>query len=310
MEFKHIPVLLNESINGLNVRDNLIYVDGTLGGAGHSKKILESAKNVKLLATDLDTEALLVASVRLKEFGQNVQLIHDNFKNIPQILDDRNIDGIDGLLLDLGVSSYQLDEGSRGFSFRENAELDMRMDATQGITAFDIINTYSEEQLTKLIFENSEERFAKSIARKIVQVRQKTPIITTGDFAKVIDMGLPKYKGREYTSTVARVFQAIRIEVNSELDGLYDLIIKVSSKIKSGGRICIISFHSLEDRIVKKAFIELTTGCTCPPSFPVCVCGKTPKFRYISKKPITSSDEELKINPRAGSAKLRIIEKI
>lgn len=310
MEFSHVPVLLEECLEGLALKDNGIYVDGTLGGAGHSSKILERAKNIKLIGIDRDNDALISSKKRLQEYKNQVTFVHDNFNNIKYILDNFNISEVDGILVDLGVSSYQLDNADRGFSFRFDSKLDMRMNREDKLTAFEVVNTYSEESLKKIFKEYGEENFAGSIARKIVISRIKKPIETTFELRDIILSSVPKYKGHDGKTNVTRCFQAIRIEVNGELDKLSQFIKDAVSKLKKGGRIAIISFHSLEDRIVKNTFKELSTSCICPPDFPICVCNHKAELKIISNHPITASKEELEINSRSASAKLRVAEKI
>lgn len=310
MEYKHISVMANECLDALQVHDNGVYVDGTLGGAGHTLRILQSAKNVRVIATDLDQDALTNAQSVLQDYLPQVQLYHANFKELPNILTQAGITQVDGVLLDLGVSSYQLDTAERGFSFRADAELDMRMDATQTKNAKDIVNNYSLEDLTRIFKEYGEERFAKLIASKIVKERVKTPITTTLQLKTLIESATPQYKTSEKIATVTRIFQAIRIEVNDELQGLYELLLAIAPFVAPGGRIVVLTFHSLEDRIVKNAFKELTTGCICPPDFPICVCGHKALCKQLIHKPMTSSAEELAENSRASSAKLRVVEKI
>lgn len=306
--FSHIPVLLEQTINGLDVKKNGIYVDGTLGGAGHSKEILK--KGIKtLIGIDQDTEALEAAKNNLKDYS-NVVYVHDNFENIDSILSELEIQAVDGILVDIGVSSHQIDSAERGFSFRFDSKLDMRMDRSQSFSAHSLVNTYSEEELTRVIRDYGEEKFAKSIARHIVKERSEKPIETTKELENIILKSVPRYKGQDGKSNVQRTFQAIRIEVNHELDVLKSFIDKAVNLLKPGGRLAIISFHSLEDRIVKQKFKELATGCVCPPDFPICVCGHKPVVKIITKHPEVASDDELKINPRSSSAKLRVIEKL
>ena len=306
--FSHIPVLLEQTINGLDVKKNGIYVDGTLGGAGHSKEILK--KGIKtLVGIDQDTEALEAAKNNLKDYS-NVVYVHDNFENIDSILSELEIQAVDGILVDIGVSSHQIDSAERGFSFRFDSKLDMRMDRSQSFSAHSLVNTYSEEELTRVIKDYGEEKFAKSIARHIVKERSEKPIETTKELENIILKSVPRYKGQDGKSNVQRTFQAIRIEVNHELDVLKSFIDKAVKLLKSGGRLAIISFHSLEDRIVKQKFKELATGCVCPPDFPICVCGHKPVVKIITKHPEVAFDDELKINPRSSSAKLRVIEKL
>lgn len=308
-EFSHIPVLLEPTIELMNVKPNGVYFDGTLGGAGHSKEILKKAKIKKLVGVDQDEEALAAAKQNLKEFD-NVVYVHDNFKNIDLILEDLNIDEVDGILVDIGVSSYQIDAAERGFSFRFDAKLDMRMDKSKSFSAYNVVNEYSEEELTRVIREYGEEKFAKSIARHIVKQREIGDISSTKELEEIILKSVPRYRGQDGKSNVQRTFQAIRIEVNDELNVLKEFIDKAVSKLKKGGRLEIISFHSLEDRIVKQKFKELATGCICPPDFPICVCGHKQTVKLITKHPVEATDEELKRNPRSAPAKLRVIEKL
>ena len=309
IEVSHIPVLLKPTIEMLNIKDGGIYVDGTLGAAGHSKAILSSANINKLIGIDQDEEALAVAKKNLSEF-ENVVYVHDNFQNIDGILDELDIDKVDGILVDIGVSSYQIDCAERGFSFRFDAKLDMRMDTSKSFSAYNLINEYSEEELTRVIKDYGEEKFAKSIARHIIKARCEKPIETTKALENIILSSVPRYKGQDGKSNVQRTFQAIRIEVNRELEVLKDFIDKAVDTLKVGGRLAVITFHSLEDRIVKQKFRELATGCICPPDFPICVCGHKPVVKLVNKHPIEASEEELKQNSRSGSAKLRVIEKI
>lgn len=306
MEFKHYSVLLNESIDGLNIRPDGIYVDGTAGGAGHSLEIAKRLTTGKLIAIDRDPDAVKVATERLK--GYNAVVVHSNYSEIDAILSNLEIDGIDGMLLDLGVSSYQLDNAERGFSYHSDAPLDMRM-SREGLSAYDVVNTYSYSQLMKILFEYGEEKFSKNIASNIVKVREVSPIETTAQLADIIRESIPQ-KFRRDKNPCKKTFQAIRMEVNNELGGLSDALDKAFDSLNVGGRLCIITFHSLEDRLVKQRFASFAQGCTCPPEFPVCVCGKTPRGKLITRKPIEPSPEELEINNRSHSAKLRIIEKI
>lgn len=308
MEFKHKPVLLNECIQGLNIKQDGIYVDGTLGGAGHSKVILDHLSQKGLLiGIDRDEEALCAAKQNLKQY-ENVKYIHGNHDDISKILTDIGIDKVDGILLDLGVSSYQLDEKSRGFSYLGNNELDMRMDKTQKLTAKDVVNSYSEEKLAEIIFEYGEERFSKNIARNICIERAKKSIETTNDLVSIIEKSIPKSKQKD-GHPAKRTFQAIRIEVNDELKPLYNTVINSIKALKDGGRLCIITFHSLEDRAVKQAYIDAEGRCTCPKDLPYCICNYKSYGKIINKKPIVSTEEELKLNSRAQSAKLRIFER-
>ena len=309
IEFSHIPVLKNETIDLLNVRQNGVYVDGTLGGAGHSKAILEKAKIKMLVGIDQDEEALAVAKKNLSNF-KNVTYVHDNFRNIDSILQNLGLESVDGILVDIGVSSYQIDSDERGFSFRLEAKLDMRMDKSKSFSAYELVNTYSEENLIKIIRDYGEEKFAKSIARHIVKAREQKPIETTKELESIILSSVPRYKGQDGRSNVQRTFQAIRIEVNSELDALSEFLEKATSFLKPGGRLAVISFHSLEDRIAKQKFKELATGCVCPPDFPICVCGHKTSVKLITKHPVEATDEEIKQNSRSACAKLRVIEKL
>ena len=308
MEFKHKPVLLNECIEGLNIKPDGIYVDGTLGGAGHSREIVKKLSSKGLLiGIDRDEEALNAAQQNLKEYD-NVKYIHGNHDNINEILNKIGIDKVDGILLDLGVSSYQLDEKSRGFSYIGENELDMRMDKSQELTAKYIVNNYSEEELARIIFEYGEERFSRSIAKNICIERKKQSIETTADLVKIIEKSIPKSKQKD-GHPAKRTFQAIRIEVNDELKPLYDTVISSIKLLKNGGRLCIITFHSLEDRAVKQAYVDAEGKCTCPKDLPYCICNSKSYGKIINKKPIISTEEELQCNSRAQSAKLRIFER-
>ena len=304
MDFNHKPVLLKETIDGLNIKSDGIYVDGTLGGAGHSIEILRRTKGI-LIGIDRDEDALKAAKEKLENY-KNVKLVHGNHDNIKEILEKLEIDKVDGILLDLGVSSYQLDEKNRGFSYMNDAKLDMRMDKTQKLDAEKIVNTYSEEKLAKIIFEYGEEKFSRRIAKNICEERKKNRIDTTFKLVQIIEKSVPQRGGGH---PAKKTFQALRIEVNNEIKPLYDTIINSVDCLKSGGRLCVITFHSLEDRSVKNAFIELQGKCTCPPDLPYCMCGAKSKGRIITKKPIIPSEEEQKENPRSKSAKLRIFEK-
>ncbi len=308
IDFKHKPIMLNEVVDGLNIKKDGTYLDCTVGGAGHSTAIAKKLKSGMLLCLDKDEDALSVSEERLKSF--NAKLYHTDFKNFEEALEHFKVDKLDGILLDLGVSSYQLDTKDRGFSYNMDAKLDMRMDKTQELSAYEVVNTYSKEELAKIFREYGEEQFANNIAKHIVQDRQEKKIETTFQLVEIIQKAIPakiRFKG---SHPAKKVFQAIRIEVNSELDKLYDTIIKLFQHLNKGGRLAIITFHSLEDRIVKKAFSLLSTDCLCPPSAPICVCGHKKEGILISKKPITASEEENAENPRAHSAKLRIIEKL
>ena len=310
MEFKHQPVLLQECIEGLNIKENGIYVDGTLGGAGHSSKILEKlSSDGKLIGIDRDEEALNAAREKLKNY-QNVTYIHGNHDNIVNILQSIGIKQVDGILLDLGVSSYQLDEKTRGFSYMQDAPLDMRMNQEQKLSAYNVVNEYSAQDLARILFQYGEEKFAKKIADKIVETRAKAPIKTTSELASIVESSYPAAVRWKFGNPSKRTFQAIRIEVNSELDGLRDALYEMALRLNKGGRMAVISFHSLEDRIVKETFKDLSTGCTCPPSFPKCVCGRVEQVKLINKKPIVADENELERNSRAASAKLRVIERL
>lgn len=301
----HIPVLKEETIRLLNVRPNTIIVDGTLGGGGHTSLILNQNNSVKVIGIDRDLDAITFASSKLKKYiPKRFSTVHSNYKEIISILENKNI-MVDGILLDLGVSSYQLDNADRGFSFRNDAPLDMRMNQEDQLSASDVVNEYSEESLVKIFSEYGEEKFSKRIAKGIVSSR---PINTTGQLKEVVASVVDKINPKESSSSVQRVFQAIRIEVNDELNNLYELIVSLPSRMNKGARLAVITFHSLEDRIVKRAFKELTTGCICPPKFPICVCGHIQKAINITKKPVVASTEELNINARARSAKLRVLE--
>ena len=308
MEFKHKPVMLTECIEGLEIKLNGTYVDGTLGGAGHSKEIVKRlSEKGMLIGIDRDEEALKVAKNNLKEFS-NVKYVHDNHDNIKNILKQFNINKVDGILLDLGVSSYQLDERNRGFSYLGENILDMRMDKTQELTAEIVINHYSEQELASIIYEYGEERFSRQIARNICKVREVHSIHTTKELTDIIEESIPKSKQKD-GHPAKRTFQAIRIEVNNEIKPLYNTIKDCIECLGEGGRLCVITFHSLEDRAVKKAFIEAKGKCTCPGDLPYCVCGAESLGRIITKKPIIATREELEENSRSKSAKLRIFEK-
>ena len=309
MEFSHIPVLKNETIELLNVKAGGVYFDGTLGGAGHSKAIQEKAQIKSLIGVDQDSEALEAAKKNLSEFD-NVVYVTDNFRNIDSILDELNVDAVDGILVDIGVSSYQIDSAERGFSFRQDARLDMRMSRANSFSAYELVNEYDEEDLTRVIRDYGEEKFARSIARHIIKSRSSKPIETTKELENIILSSVPRYKGQDGRSNVQRTFQAIRIEVNGELDALKEFIDKAVNYLKPGGRLAIISFHSLEDRIVKQKFKELATGCICPPDFPICVCGHKASVKLITKHPVEATKEELEVNPRSAPAKLRVVEKL
>lgn len=310
MEFNHISVLLNECLEGLNIKENGIYVDGTLGGAGHSSEILKRLSNEgRLIGIDQDTDALKAAKERLKNYS-NVTFVHSNFSSIENVLNNLNIGGVDGILMDLGVSSYQLDEGERGFSYMKDAPLDMRMNRDNDFSAYNVINEYSEEDLYRIIRDYGEEKFARRIASFIVENRQEKNIETTLELVEIIKSAIPAKARREGPHPAKRTFQAIRIEVNSELSILNKTIEDGVGKLNKGGRMAIITFHSLEDRIVKNKFRDLAVSCRCPKEFPVCVCGEKAKVKVISRKAIEPTKEEVDINPRSRSAKLRVIEKL
>ncbi len=310
-EFSHFSVLLGECIENLNIKPDGIYVDGTAGGAGHSSKIAERlGEGGLLIPIDQDEDAIKVITERLAPYGDKVKIVRDNFSNIKRVLDELEVDKIDGLLLDLGVSSCQLDTAERGFSYMANAPLDMRMDNRAARSAYTVLNEYSADELKKIIYDFGEERFAPKIVAGIIKAREKAPIETTGELVEIIKNSIPSFARREELSSVKRVFQAVRIEVNKELDIIAPTIEAAVSKMNEGGRIVIITFHSLEDRIVKQTFNQLASGCTCPKDFPVCVCGNKPKIKILTKKPILPSEAELAVNSRSKSAKLRVAEKI
>jgi len=310
MEFKHVSVLLNECIEGLSIKEGGIYVDCTLGGAGHSSHILKNlSKKGILIGIDQDKDALKAAKERLKNY-ENVKYVHNNFYNIDSILDDLEIEKVDGILMDLGVSSYQLDEASRGFSYMKDAPLDMRMNRDNDFSAYDIINNYSEEKLYKIIREYGEEKFAKRIANFIVNARSIKPIETTLELVEIIKNAIPAKARREGPHPAKRTFQAIRIEVNSELQILNKTIEDGVKRLNKGGRMVIITFHSLEDRIVKLKYRELENPCTCPREFPMCACGKKPTVKVLTRKGVSPTEKEIEENPRSRSEKVRILEKI
>jgi 16S rRNA (cytosine1402-N4)-methyltransferase len=306
----HVPVLLNECIEGLNIDPNGIYVDGTLGRGGHSEKIAERLDTGRLICIDRDQTAIDEAGERLKPFGDKITFVKANFRDIGKILDGLNIQSVNGMLFDLGVSSPQLDDASRGFSYMADAPLDMRMDTSSGITAFDVVNFWQEDELRRILFEYGEERYSYKIASAIVKSRAEKPISTTFELVDVIRSAMPAAALREKQHPAKRTFQAIRIAVNDELGSLSDMLGEAMDRLSGGGRLCVISFHSLEDRIVKNAIKAKENGCTCPPEFPVCVCGFKKTIKTISRKPIVPTKEELEINPRSRSAKLRIAEKL
>jgi len=310
MEFYHVPVLLEECLKGLALRPDGIYVDGTAGGGGHSFAIASRLETGRLLAVDRDEEAVAAAARRLEGFGKRARVFHNNFENIPQVLDEAGIDGVDGILLDLGVSSHQLDEGERGFSYQQDAPLDMRMDRSSGFTAFDAVNGWNEQELADVIFRYGEERYSRRIAAEIVRRRKEKPVATTLELVDAIRSAMPAAALREKQHPAKRTFQALRIAVNDELGALSEGLDAAMDALAPGGRLAVISFHSLEDRIVKNAVRMRENGCTCPPDLPVCVCGFVRTMRTVTKKPIVPSAEEIERNPRARSAKLRIAEKL
>ncbi len=305
----HIPVLAKECIDGLNIKPDGIYVDGTIGGAGHSSLICEKLTTGRLIGIDRDTYALGRARQRLAKHEDKVTLVNGNFSEIKSILQELDISGVDGVLLDIGVSSFQFDDTQRGFSYRFDAPLDMRMSQGVGLSARDVVNTYSETQLAKIIYEYGEEKFSRQIARNICKEREIKPIETTFELSDIICNSLPAF-ARKGGHPAKQTFQAIRIEVNGELEILPQAVKDSIECLNLGGRMEVITFHSLEDRIVKNAYAELATGCTCPRDFPICVCGNKPQIKIITKKPLTATDKELEENHRSASAKLRIAEKL
>lgn len=310
MEFKHKSVLLDETIESLNIKPNGIYVDGTLGGGGHSYEIAKRLTDGgRLIGIDQDEDAIRAAKERLSEFVDRVTIVRDNYCNMPKVLDELGISKVDGILLDIGVSSYQLDEAERGFTYKQDAPLDMRMDQRQEMTAKDIVNGYSEEDLYRIIRDYGEDKFAKNIAKHIVQARQIKPVETTFELDEIIKAAIPMKFRATGGHPAKKTFQAIRIELNRELEVLDESIDAMTDLLNDNGRLCIITFHSLEDRIVKTRFRKNENPCTCPPDFPVCVCGKKPKGKVITRKPIVPDEEELEENKRAKSSKLRVFER-
>ena len=308
--FHHISVLLEECLEGLAIKPDGIYVDGTLGGAGHSSEIAKRLTTGRLIGIDRDPVALKAAGERLEPYADRVTLVHSNFCEIAQVLRDLDIDGVDGILLDLGVSSPQLDDSSRGFSYMADAPLDMRMNNEDALSAYDVVNTWSYEELKRILFDYGEERYAPKIASAICKKREEKPIETTLELVDVIRSAMPAQALREKQHPAKRSFQAIRIAVNDELGSVEKVMKDAIPSLNPGGRLAVITFHSLEDRIVKTAMANAAKGCTCPPSFPVCVCGKKPQVQLVTRKPIVSAEEELERNPRARSAKLRVCEKV
>ncbi|MDE7182046.1 MAG: 16S rRNA (cytosine(1402)-N(4))-methyltransferase RsmH [Clostridia bacterium] len=309
--FSHVPVMLEQCMQGLNIKDGGTYFDGTVGGGGHSFEILKrSAPTGKLIATDLDEDAIKAATDRLSGFSGRFQIYKSDYKDYAEVLDLANVQSLDGVMLDFGVSSYQLDNGERGFSYMNpDAPLDMRMDRSQDLNAEILLNTYSQRELARILREYGEERFAPEIAANIVKSRAEKPLKTSGELSKIIESSIPA-KFRQNGPCARKSFQAIRIAVNGELEGLYECVVGLTRRLKKGGRIAILTFHSLEDRIVKQAFKFLETDCICDKSLPVCVCGKKKEIEIITKKPITADEAETKINSRSKCAKLRIAEKI
>ncbi len=311
MEFSHFSVMLGECIDSLNIKPDGIYVDCTAGGGGHSEEILKRLDTGKLISIDQDDDALATCRAKFEKYGNRSILVKSNFCELGRILKELNIDAVDGVLMDLGVSSYQLDTPERGFSYNTEAELDMRMDKQNPFSAYDVVNTYSEAELKRVIYDYGEERFAPQIARKIVTVRENAPIKTTTELASIIKSAIPVAAAKKEAQHPAkRTFQAIRIEVNHELDVIKPAIEAAVPTLNKGGRIVIMTFHSLEDRLVKNKFNDYAKGCTCPADFPVCVCGNKPKLKIITKKPVTASNKELELNSRSKCAKLRAAEKI
>ena len=308
-DYGHKPVLLEESLRALDIRPGGTYVDGTLGRAGHSLEILRRLEGGRLIGIDQDQSAIDAARERLAGFLDRVTLVHGNFRDLGDILRDLGVRGVDGMLFDLGVSSPQLDEPERGFSYMHDAPLDMRMDTSASLDAAQVVNTWSYEELRRILYEYGEERFAPQIARAIVRRREEGPIAATGELVELIRSAMPAAALREKQHPAKRTFQAVRIAVNGELEALPPMLEAAAEALSPSGRLAVITFHSLEDRIVKQTMRTLATGCTCPPEFPVCVCGKKPKLRLLSRKPVTAGPEELQDNPRSRSAKLRWAER-
>ena len=309
MEYTHKPVLLDACIQALNIRPDGIYVDGTLGRAGHSMEIARRLTTGRLICIDRDQAAIDAARVRLAPWLDRVTLVHSNFSELKEVLSGAGVSGADGMLFDLGVSSPQLDDASRGFSYMQDAPLDMRMDTAAPLTAYEVVNTWSQEELRRILYEYGEERYAPAIAKAIVRARETAPVQTTLELVEVIKSAMPPAALREKQHPAKRSFQAIRIAVNGELDALPPMLRAAVDGLNPGGRLAVITFHSLEDRIVKRTLADLAKGCTCPPEFPVCVCGRKPRVRLVNRKPVTADGAELADNPRARSAKLRVAEK-
>ena len=310
MEFQHKSVLLAQCLEALRIRPDGIYLDGTLGGAGHSSRIAQCLTTGRLIGVDRDEIALRAAGERLAPYIDRVTLVHANFQDLDRILQELNISAVDGILLDLGVSSPQLDDGQRGFSYMEDAPLDMRMDRSAGLTAYEVVNAWPREELRRILYSYGEERYAPQIAAAIDRRRAVAPIATTLELVDVIRSAMPPQALREKQHPAKRSFQAIRIAVNDELTAVERVMGDAISRLAPGGRLAVITFHSLEDRIVKNAMQEAAKGCTCPPDFPVCVCGRTPQVKLLTRKPVVAGQEELEENPRARSAKLRVCEKL
>ena len=309
MEYTHKPVLLDACIQALNIRPDGVYVDGTLGRAGHSLEIARRLTTGRLICIDRDQAAIDAAKVRLAPYLDRVTLVHSNFSELKEVLSAAGVSGADGMLFDLGVSSPQLDYASRGFSYMQDAPLDMRMDTAAPLTAYEVVNTWPQEELRRILYEYGEERYAPAIAKAIVRARETAPVKTTLELVEIIKGAMPPAALREKQHPAKRSFQAIRIAVNGELDALPPMLRAAVDGLNPGGRLAVITFHSLEDRIVKRTLAEQARGCTCPPEFPVCVCGKKPRIRLVNRKPITADQAELSDNPRARSAKLRVAEK-
>ena len=309
MEFTHKSVLLDECIEALNIRPDGIYVDGTLGRAGHSREIVQKLTTGRLICIDRDMAAIDAAKERLAPWMDRVTLVHGNFADLGEVLREMDVTGVDGMLFDLGVSSPQLDDASRGFSYMQDAPLDMRMDKSAALTAYEVVNAWSYEELRHILFEYGEERYAPALAKAIVRARETRPVETTLELVDLIKGAMPPAALREKQHPAKRSFQAIRIAVNGELDALPPMLKSATDALNPGGRLAVITFHSLEDRIVKRAMQDMARGCTCPPEFPVCICGKKPKLKLLTRKPIVSGEAELEENPRARSAKLRVAEK-
>ena len=309
MEFTHKPVLLGPCIEALRIHPDGIYVDGTLGRAGHSREIAQRLTTGRLICIDRDQAAIEAARERLAPWLDRVTLVRSNFSELGDVLRQAGVSGADGMLFDLGVSSPQLDDASRGFSYMQDAPLDMRMDTSAALSAYEVVNTWSQEELRRILFEYGEERYAPAIARAIVRAREAAPVETTLELVEIIKSAMPPAALREKQHPAKRSFQAIRIAVNGELDALPPMLDAAVNGLNPGGRLAVITFHSLEDRIVKRALAEMARGCTCPPEFPVCVCGRKPRVRLVNRRPVTADDAELADNPRARSAKLRVAEK-